>query len=54
MVEAKLKDTVACEVCGSTDTKQTYENVSGYKQKIIVTHCDNCELSFYKEPAPQN
>jgi hypothetical protein len=41
---------VVCECCGSGDTTSSLEKLEQYKEKIIVVHCYNCEVSLYQEP----
>ena len=39
-----------CECCGGENICQSYEVVEGYDEKLLVTECKDCDLSFYQEP----
>jgi hypothetical protein len=42
---------VACEYCGEDQgTSQSYQDVPPYPEKLLVTYCSICDLSFYQEP----
>tara|TARA_R110000850_G_scaffold32161_1_gene88221 strand:+ start:105 stop:266 length:162 start_codon:yes stop_codon:yes gene_type:complete len=44
---------IICECCGEDDyTTQSYEDIKPYPEKVLVSHCTNCDLSLYKEPEP--
>jgi hypothetical protein len=45
----KMKD-VICEICGSGDTGTSLEKIEQYEDRVLVTRCYVCDLSYYQEP----